>query len=697
MILKSKTAKTLSICLSILTFLSACSTKLDNIPVNEDTPSQIEQQSDENQEPEKETSQNSNDEESEVNLKDDFYAAINSKWLSENEIPANKVAIGGFNDLIYEVEDKLIADVNKMLDEGKDNQDDELGNMLRLYKMALDFKTLDQDGAKPIQSTLEKINAINSYDDLNKSMVEFTYLGVYSPLLFSVSTDMKDTKKNTIYVSQPQLTLGEKSFYEDGNPTGEFLIPIYEQMITEIMILAGENEENAKQIAADTIEFEKIIAQYSKSSQELSDYTKSYNPKTPADMAQYSKTFDFISFVSALTGQQPNEYIVANPDFAENIDIIFSQDNFSKAKSWMKSTYVTAATYYLSDDFRLAIEKLNSAMNGTTELDPREKSAYRVSTGSFGHVRGNYYGETYFGAEAKKDVLNMINNMINVYKTKIQNNDWLSEDTKAQAVNKLELLSIKIGYPDELDEIYKQYKVIPYEEGGSLFGNVMNFNEITIKRNYEQLDKPVDREKWNITGDTVNAFYNPSNNEIVFPAAFLQSPFYDINQSASANYGAIGAVIAHEISHAFDPNGSKFDGYGNLNNWWSEQDYKKFEDKSNAMVELFSSIEFLGSQVNGQLTMSENVADAGGLSCALEAAKGLEDINLNEFFESWATIWRSKETPEYGQLLLTMDNHAPNKLRTNVQLSMLDDFYTTYDITENDKMYIAPENRINIW
>jgi putative endopeptidase len=265
------------------------------------------------------------------------------------------------------------------------------------------------------------------------------------------------------------------------------------------------------------------------------------------------------------------------------------------------------------------------------------------------------------------------------------------------AIKKLQAISIHVGYPDAPQELYSEMKTVPASEGGTLLGNAIEFTRLLKRDSYDKWNQPVQRGLWPLSANTVNAMYSPMDNSINFPAAILQAPFYSLEQSSSANYGGIGAVIAHEISHAFDPNGSKFDEKGTLADWWAAEDHAKFEELSQAMVEQFDVASFAGGRVNGVLTMAENVADAGGLACALESVKTESEVDLADFFTNWATIWRQKSTPEFEAMLLTMDVHAPNKLRANFQLQNMDDFYTAFDIKEGDGMYRAPDDRVAIW
>ena len=288
----------------------------------------------------------------------------------------------------------------------------------------------------------------------------------------------------------------------------------------------------------------------------------------------------------------------------------------------------------------------------------------------------------------------MVESMIKVYEKRLNENTWLKEETRKYAIKKLETLEILVGYPEIYDEVYNKLKV---DENDTFFNNTIKMTEIFVKHALEKWNKPVKRLEWGMSSNTVNAYYNPSLNHICFPAAILQKPFYSLDQSKSENYGGIGAVIGHEISHAFDNNGSQFDAEGNMKNWWTKEDYEIFDNKAKAMIELFDGIAFGKGKINGKLTVSENIADAGGLSCALEALKNSGENNYQDFFINWARIWRIKARPEYMDMIIKIDVHAPGELRANIQPRNLDEFYKAFDIKETDKMYLEPKKRVNIW
>ncbi|MCT6828390.1 MAG: M13 family peptidase, partial [Lactobacillus helsingborgensis] len=325
-----------------------------------------------------------------------------------------------------------------------------------------------------------------------------------------------------------------------------------------------------------------------------------------------------------------------------------------------------------------------------------EKQAYHIANEAFSEVVGVYYGQTYFGEDAKKDVEDMIHRMLEVYKERLQNNDWLSEQTKKRAIIKLDALVLKIGYPSKIEEIYNRLKVVPASEGGSLYSNERAFTIEHQKYNLEQLHKEVDRTVWAMPGNLVNACYDPQRNDLTFPAAILQKPFYDLKQDRAANFGGIGSVIAHEVSHAFDNNGAQFDELGNMENWWTDEDYAEFKKRTQAEIDLFDGIEYGPVKLNGKQIVSENIADQGGLTAAVEAAKN-ENDDLKKLFENFARIWANKQLTEAIKSQTAVDVHAPGPLRANVQSQCQDDFYKTFDVKPEDGMWLDPEKRVHIW
>ena len=634
---------------------------------------------------------------SEISLKDDFYAAVNAEWMEIAEIPSDMPYVGGFTDLADDVEEILMVDFGKMLADEKEADNAALSNFIAFYRLAADFEKRNADGAAPLLTYMERVENLSSLAAFTKQWTEWELDGMPSPFALVVMADMKDAATNALYITPPSLFLLDKSYYEEGSQMKEILATSFSQMVVNLLVLAGKEEAEAAAITADAMTFDAMIAPYMQSAEEASDYTTIYNPIDFGEFDAQIEAFDFTKIYQEILGQIPDQIIVTNPTYFEVLSELVTEENFPVIKNWILVQTVTSLAPYLSNDFRLESGSFSRLVSGTAEAVDAETSAYYLASNMYGEAAGEYYGRTYFGESAKQDVTQMVENIVTVYESRIWNNTWLSEETKTLAVKKLNTMTINVGYPDKIDPLYEKMVPVSAEDGGSLLGNGMKFTRIVKEDNYARWNQPVDRSAWSLSADTVNAMYSPLNNSINFPAAILQAPFYSLEQSSSTNYGGIGAVIAHEISHAFDPNGAKFDELGNLTDWWTEADYAEFEKLSQKMVEEFNGLEHAGGAVNGTLTVTENVADAGGLACALEAAKLEADTDLEAFFTNWAVIWRQKATPEYEALLLMLDVHAPSALRANIQLQNMDDFFTTFDITEGDAMYRAPEDRVIIW
>lgn len=629
-------------------------------------------------------------------LKSDFYEAVNAQWLEAAVIPSDQPSIGGFSVLSDDADDALMADFQEMLDGTKEPTNDELKNFIEYYRLATDFEAREALGTAPLVPYFDKIEKLSSLADYSAQGSDFVLGTMPNPFGLTVMADMGNADINALYAGAPTLLLGDKSYYED-EATKAQCQALYFSMAIELLTLSGRTEEEAQKVVENALSFDESLVPYIKSSVESSDVAAMYNPTDFSEFAGSIQNFDFTTTVNTLVGKTPETIIVADPNFFNNFDQIVNDASFEQMKDWMTVTTVISYSSYLTEEMRIAGSSYSLALAGVTENTPKEETAYYVADNFFTEVVGIYYGKTYFGEEAKTAANEMVDEIIAVYKERLENNTWLSEDTKTMAVKKLDAMTINVGYPEEANELYSKFKTVSASEGGTLISNADAFTLLVQQDQFSKVGEAVDRGEWPLSADTVNAMYSPLDNSINFPAAILQAPFFDVNQSKEANYGGIGAVIGHEISHAFDPNGSLFDEKGSLNNWWTEEDYAKFNELSQAMVDEFNGIEVDGGTVNGELTLTENVADAGGLSCALEAIKKDPDADLSEFFESWATIWRQKATPEYEAMLLAVDVHAPNKLRTNIQLENLDDFYTTYDIVEGDGMYRAPEDRVSIW
>ena len=627
-------------------------------------------------------------------IKDDLYEAVNGGWLKTAKIPDDKPATGGFNDLVNEIDKQLMDDFDAYAT-GKEKSDDSRFNeMIKLYRLAKKFDWRKKVGPQPLKRMLASVENLNSYEDYQSQWKNWILAGMPSPISFDIDADMKNATVYALFASSPSLILPDKSYYEaEKKAQHDQLLQLWSSMVEALMDKLGYSKEEAKKIIDDAIKFDALLAPNVKSAEEAADYSKMYNPQTVAELASATDQLDIAAIIKQLVGEEPEKVIVTEPEYFKALNKIL-QDNFELFKNWALIRVIRENASYLDDEMREINGRYGRALSGSKKPVSQRKFAFYLARDMFSQVAGDYYGKKYFGPQAKADVHHMVEQMIKVYKGRLTNNQWLSKDTRDKAILKLDKLGIQVGYPDKIPALYDQFKV---DEEESL---IANLNQLTVTANKElfsRWNKPVDRMRWEMSAATVNAYYHPFKNIIVFPAAILQAPFYSLKQSSSQNYGGIGAVIAHEISHAFDNNGSLFDEFGNLNNWWTDEDSAHFKQLAQKMIEEFDGIPCAGQKVNGKLTVSENIADAGGLSCALEAAKNEADFNAQEFFINWATIWRMKATEQYMQLLLSIDVHAPQKLRANIQAENLDDFYRAFDIKPGDEMYRAPEDRVHIW
>ncbi|MCI1953430.1 MAG: M13 family peptidase [Ligilactobacillus acidipiscis] len=627
-------------------------------------------------------------------LKDDLYQAVNGEWLKTAKIPADKPTTGGFADLADNIEETLMSDFDKFLDGSKTTDDKYLQEFIKYYRIVADFDKRDAQGFTPVKKSLDKIDQLKDLKDWQDSLYELTMDGNAAPVALYVAPDMKDTQHYALNAEVPSLILPDKTYYEEGNEQAEALLQVYSQMVLKLFKLAGYSDEFARETLAGALKFDRSLAPHEKDSTERADYAKDYNKYSFEDFVKLSSNIDLASYATQLIKTTPDQVIVSEPKFYEVLDDLVSDETFADMKNWIFVKRLVGASSVLSDEARIIGGEYGRALSGSKEPKSKKKSAYYFATGQFDQVVGLYYAHKYFGETAKNDVHKMVEKMVAVYQKRLSENDWLSEDTKKKAVTKLNTLGIQVGYPDELDPLYKRFTV---NEDENLYDNDARFTHIILEDHFSRWGKEVNRTRWEMPAHMVNAYYNPSFNVIVFPAAILQAPFYSLEQSSSENYGGIGAVIAHEISHAFDNNGAQFDELGNLHNWWTADDMKYFKALAQDEIDQFDGLETKAGKVKGKLVVSENIADAGGLSCALEAAKAEDSADIKAFFINWGRIWRMKSSLEREKLLLSIDVHSPNELRANVQPKNLIDFYTAFDIQPGDGMYLPEEQRVNIW
>lgn len=634
--------------------------------------------------------------EEKVRVQDDLYMFTNKEWLDKAVIPADKPTTGGFADLATQVEDLLIADFNKMSKGKMPAPDGNTEKAITLYKIAKNVDKRNKEGFKPVLKTLEKIYKMNNVSDFNKKLKEMVLNDYPLPFSIGVETNMKDSLHHALMLSGPSTILPDTTYYkEEMKQQHDALMLVWTDMVSKLLKFTPLSEEERKTYVENAVKFDAIIATLVKSSEEWSEYVKMYNPMPIKKVCSLIKPVKLKKLLTAFYGEKlPEEIIVADPKWLKGFKTLFSEETFTLYKCWAYVEKVLTSSSLLSEELREIGSIFQMALSGVKSLSTIEKQAYRLASNYFSEPVGLYYGRKYFGETAKKDVVEMVEEIIKTYKKRVQRNDFLSEETKRKALLKLDKIVIKMGYPDKADEIYDLFSV---SKNASLYQSIADIKAVKIKDNFDKLYKDVNRAKWVMPGHMVNACYNPFSNDITFPAAILQAPFYSIKQSRSSNLGGIGAVIGHEISHAFDNNGAKCDENGNLNNWWTKDDFKKFTLKTKSMIKEFEGIELPWGKVNAKFIVSENIADNGGMAVTLEIMSGMKDADYKEYFFNWARVWCMKAREEYLKLLLQIDVHAPSVLRANMQPRNFTEWYDTFEVKSTDKMYIAPQKRVIIW
>ena len=624
-----------------------------------------------------------------------FYQAVNKEWLLKAKIPVDSPSIDSFYTLDEDVKGKLKKDI-KNLGEGKESSDiTGMSEFITFYKAASDYKQREKDGLEPLKPYLKEIEDIKDLNDLANKSASLTDKGIPLPFGYDVGTNAENTSQKQIQLSPPSILLPDVSIYKDEASKKQYLTPI-ETATQKALEMLGYSEKNSKRIVKEALEFDEIIAKYSLSNEEMSESKNLVHPKTAEEINAYSGSFKLYDVIKGIMGRDLETINVPNTKYFENYSKVVNQDNFSKIKSWMLVQEAMAASNSLTEDYRLNFQSISMAIMGTQKPISKEDTVYEMSVNLFSDVMSVYYGRKYFGEEAKTDVTGMIDKIKNVYRGRLQQNDWLTEETRNKAIEKLDKMKVFVGYQEDVDPGTKELHLEPNKSFFELSEDIAQFGK---RYTIDHFDEPIDKNKWSGSAFDINAYYNPESNSINFPAGILQAPFYDKNQSTEKNYGGIGVVIGHEITHAFDSNGADYDENGDMHNWWTNADSKAFDKRIKAFEDQWNGLEIYGTKVNGKLTVTENVADAGGLSSTLQVLKtDMTKPNLKDYFENYANIWKQKASLQYNKYTMVQDVHAPNELRVNQQLKNLPEFYEAYpQIKEGDAMYLAPSKRISLW
>ena len=629
-----------------------------------------------------------------TNLKDDFYAAVNQDWLAQATIPDGQMINGVLYGLMYEVDDQIAGLITDIAAEPQKAGTAE-AKIAALYHTVMDTEGREKAGVEPIQPWLDAIDKAGTVAELVQVDADMRReMGFMTLLGFSLTLDLKDSSRYTAYFSTWSAMM-DKDFY--ANPD-EGTTEAYLDYLTRLLVLGGESEEAARADARRVYDMETVLAAASLNVEDRGNVDLIYNLFSMEELKEIFPGVD-LEEVYAATGLEMEETIgVSDVGAMKAAAGYFTPEHLADLKAMAKVGLLLMVGSTLSQEFQEADYAFTKALYGVEGRQTTEQVAAGQVQGMLSDYLARAYAETYFTPEAKADVEEMIAEFIAIYKERIQAQDWMSEETKAMALKKLDTMQVKVGYPDSWETCLDEADIKGPEEGGSFFSNMIAIQKAQWAEVLTWQGGTVDRSQWIMAPYTVNACYTASFNDITFPAAILQAPMYDVNASREENLGGIGYVIAHEITHAFDNNGAKFDEKGNAADWWTEEDYAAFQAKCEAVKAWYDGQESApGIACSGTLTLSENVADLGALQCIVEAAGKLEEPDYEALFRSVAKTWASTATRGMLERLAVGDVHAADKLRVNRALQTIPEFYETFGIKEGDGMWTAPEERVKVW
>lgn len=636
-----------------------------------------------------------------VNPGDDFFRYTNGKWLDSVSIPDDKASYGAFSILRDEAQEHVMNIIRNSAEGdfaiGTDEQ--KVGG---LYNSFLNIEERNKIGVAPLQSEFDKIDAIADHTQL---ATHFAYANKHSfgtPFDIGQYVDFKDPNSYMILTWQGGIGLPEREYYFNEDESSVAIRQKYVAHIARMFALAGL--ENGKKNAKTIMDLETQIAQHHLKKELTRDWVALYNKIPVEDLSELMPTFNWSAMLNAAQLTDVDSLVVTQPDFMRNIDSIIANTDIDTWKVYLKWGLINRASTLLTSELDTAnFEFYSKVIYGVEEQRPMWRRGVNLVNQHLGEVIAKVYVKEHFSPEAKERMLELVNNLLKAYELSINELDWMSEETKTEALDKLSKFTPKIGYPDK----WKDYSALTIAKN-DLFGNVKRSNELNYQRMLEKQKGPVQKHEWAMTPQTVNAYYNPPMNEIVFPAAILQPPFFNMQADDAVNYGGIGAVIGHEIGHGFDDSGSTFDGDGVLRNWWTDKDKAEFTNRTKQLISQYNQFEALdGVNVNGEFTLGENIGDLGGISIALKAYKlsleGKEAPVIDGFtgtqrvFIGFGQVWANKYRDESLRNLIDTDSHSPSQFRANGSVRNVPEFYEAFDVKETNALYLPPQERVKIW
>ena len=638
-----------------------------------------------------------------VRPQDDFYNYVNGTWAKTAKIPADKPTWGSFHILREKTDENCLLILDNLL---KENfaQGTEGQKIKDLYESFIDWKKRDAEGLKPIEGLLAKIDNIKTLADLQKYLEEVTPEGENPICAWGVYADMKDSNMNTVYLGNFSIGMGRDYYQKDNKENTEALQKYQDYVMAIFKVL---KDDKAAEKAKQMVDFERSVAKLMLTNEEDRNPNLSYNPQTMAELSKLVKNINLPQLLKNV-GVNTDKVVVSEIRLYKQYDKFINEKNLPLIKDYLKYQLVADNASNLTKELdELSFNFYSKELQGQQEQRPMNKRALSVINGILGEAFGKLYVEKYFPPKAKEEMVTLVDYLKKSFAQHIKDVTWMSDATKEKALAKLNKFTVKVGYPDKWED-YSKLTIEPAAKS-VYYTNLQRVNEWAYQKSLEKVGKPVDKTKWGMSPQTVNAYYNPLYNEIVFPAAILQPPFFNFEADPAVNFGGIGAVIGHEMTHGFDDSGAEFDGDGNLQNWWTPEDKKNFENATKALAKQYDQYEPVkGVFVNGTFTSGENIADLGGVNIAFDALqmylkdKGNVDKISNftqdqRFFISWGTVWRTLSTDKYLTNQVKTDPHSPGYFRSFGPLVNVEAWYKAFDVKEGDKLYKKPEDRIKIW
>ena len=636
-----------------------------------------------------------------INPADDFFRYCNNNWLKNNPVPEEYTTFGAFTEIDLRTE-KLIQDIIKEVSEDANAKQGSIAQKIRdFYNAGMDTVAINKRGRSELMPYFEKIDALNDKADLATLLGELHSDGFGGFFNAFGSSDPKNAQMVIMHLYQGGLSLPDRDDYFE--EASQEMREKYVEHVAKMFQLTGTDSVPAQDIAERILAFETELAKNSLTRLERRDPNRTYNKRSRAELQKMTPVFNWDNYFNAAGAPAFDSLNVGMPDFISALNGIILNTDLRTLKDYLDWKIIHGSASMLSDDF--VEENFNffsKYLYGQEMQQPRWRRVLNATSGCLGEAIGQLYVEKHFPAEAKERMLDLVGNLRTALGERIKKVEWMSDETKAKALHKLDCFNVKIGYPNKWKD-YSKLEVAP----DSYFQNFHRFARFENEVDMAKIGKPVDKEEWFMTPQTVNAYYSPDMNEIVFPAAILQPPFFNMDADDAVNYGGIGVVIGHEMTHGFDDEGRKYDEKGNLNEWWTEEDAARFTERTQQLVKLFNEFELRGNHINGELTLGENIADLGGLNIAWDAYQMTDEAKANQsidgftpaqrFFISYGTIWRNNIRDKALERRIKEDVHSPAEARVNRTLGSMPHFYEAFDVPEGSKMYLAPEERAAIW